>query len=174
MMKTFATAVILVLSMGLGYAQTIDAANSKVEFGVSNLYVNWVEGTFTGMSGTINFDPQNVSAAKFAVCVKTSTVNSGIEDRDEHLRNEDFFHASEFPTICITSTQVSKTSSGYLMKGTLDLHGIQKPIEIPFTYSNKTFEGSFEIDRDDYEVGEDYSSFTIGSTVELDIICKVQ
>ncbi|MEL6534479.1 MAG: YceI family protein [Bacteroidota bacterium] len=174
MMRTIVTSVLLFTSLSLGYAQTIDASNSKVAFEVSNMYVNYVDGTFTGMSGTINFNPQNLSAAKFDVCVQANTVFTDNEERDEHLKNEDFFHVDRYPTICIRSSQISKTSSGYMLKGTLNLHGVTKDIEVPFTYANKTFEGSFEIDRDDYKVGEDYNSFMVGSDIEIDIICKVR
>lgn len=157
--------------MQLVYAQeSINASKSIVNFEVSNMGFKTVEGTFSGMSGLLKFNPEDPVNAVFKVCVDAKTVNTGNKKRDEHLRTDDFFHVEKFPSICIKSKQINKTSNGYTLDGTLIMHGVSKEVSIPFTYSDKTFSGKVTIDRTDFNVGSD-GGFMVGQDVELEIVC---
>lgn len=162
----------LVLTIGAlsGNAQTIDTDKSRVSFKIKNLLVNTVNGSFTGMKGDVNFNPDKLDAAYFNVCVDASTIETGIDKRDEHLKTADFFDVAQFPTICFQSKAVSKLDSTYRTTGTLTMHGVEKTVEIPFTFDGKTLIGSLTLNRLDYNVGTDVGSFTADETVNLTIV----
>ena len=155
-------------------AQTIDRDRSYAQFKISNMALNSVKGTFTGMTGSIDFDPANPTVGSFDVCVRAETVDSGNKKRDDHLRKSDFFNVAEYPTICFRSTSITRKGSGYLAKGQLTMHGTTRSVELPFTYRNGTYEGELEIKRLDYGLGEGTGTFMVGNTVKLDIVCVVR
>lgn len=162
--------------MGLGMitetmGQTINTEKSVVEFKIRNMGVRTVTGTFKGMEGNVNFSANNPSASEFEVCIKTATINTENKKRDEHLKGADYFDAEKYPTICFKSSQVSRTSDGYLVKGKLMLHGITKYVEFPFKYTQNVFSGSLKLNRLDYKIGGD-GTFMVGSNVELTITCR--
>lgn len=172
-MRNLLLAVICGLSFQL-QAQTIDPNMSLVSFELSNMLVNTVEGTFSGMTGDISFDVNRPSSATFSVCIDASTVNTGSKKRDQHLRKEDFFDVATYPTICINSTRIKSTPEGMRFFGTLTMHGVVKEIDFPFTYSQGEFKGSFTINRLDFGVGEGTGSFAVGEEVEITIVCAVK
>ena len=153
--------------------QAINTRASKVTFDVSNMSVTSVDGTFSGMQGTIRFNPSDLSNATLDVCIQASSVDTENSQRDEHLQNEDFFEVDKYPTICFQSSAITRTSSGYLARGTLTMHGVTKTVSIPFTFANKTFTGELTIDRYDYDVGPS-SSWTVGREIEMEIVCVLQ
>ncbi len=155
-------------------AQSIIADGSIVKFKVSNMKWKTVKGTFTGMKGNVVFDTQNLSEAYFDVCIDPATVNTENKKRDNHLKNEDFFHVEKYPEICFKSTSINKTSEAYKVIGNLKMHGVNKPVEINFTYSNNTLVGQLIVNRLDFSVGEVTSTFMVGEEIELEIICKLR
>jgi len=164
--------LILVTSLGLN-GQTINSEDSKVTFSVSNMAFNTVKGTFNGMEGEIYFSPNDLLASKFEVCIDASSINTGNQKRDKHLKNEDFFEVEKYPNICFKSTEVEKTTSGNKTKGILTMHGVSKKVEIPFTFKNNQFIGNFEVNRKDYKIGEGTGSFMVGKEIEIQIVCFV-
>jgi polyisoprenoid-binding protein YceI len=174
MYKNIFIASIALLSAHFSSAQqTIDAAASKVKFEISNWSISTVEGTFGGMTGTVNINSEDLGNSKIDVCIDAKTVNTENEKRDEHLREEDFFHVEKFPTICFTSTSITTSPEGYIAKGTLTMHGESKEITIPLTYSNNTYNGKLTIDRTEFGVGSD-SGFMVGKEVSLEIISVIK
>lgn len=160
---------------GISKGSSILEEFSKVEFEVSNMAVSSVEGTFTGMTGTIDFDPENpTEGASFDVCIDASTINTGNEKRDAHLKTEDFFHVDSFPKICFQSTNVVAEGDHYKTTGTLTMHGVSKEVTIQFTYVDDTFVGELVINRDDFKVGEEVGAFTVGKEISIKITCKVR
>ena len=155
-------------------AQSIDIEKSVVNFTTTALLVNTVEGTFRGMKGDVKFDVKNLSSSNFDVCIDASSLNSDNEKRDNHLKNKDFFEVEKYPEICFVSTSIEKTESGFKTTGNLTMHGVTKQIEIPFSFSNKTFTGKLKIKRLDFNIGEEYSNFTASKEAELEIICVLK
>jgi polyisoprenoid-binding protein YceI len=155
-------------------AQTIDESGSKVVFRIGNMLVNTVEGTFTGMKGAINFNEQDLANSGFAVCVDATTVETGIEKRDNHLLEEVFFYSEQYPVICFESKTITRSDEGYRVAGDLTIRDVTRAIEFPFTFDGKTFEGSFELERLDYNVGKGYSRIAADNDVEVRIVCVVE
>ncbi|PWJ44613.1 YceI family protein [Sediminitomix flava] len=167
-LRSIISAFIILVSLQAVNAQNIDTGNSIVTFEVSNMAFKTVEGSFKGMKGAVKFDENNLSESSFQVCIDAATVNTENEDRDKHLKNEDFFEVETYPEICFTSTSIVKSTSGYTAKGMLKMHGVEKEVEIPFSVKDNTFEGTLVIDRYDYKVGGS-GKFMVGREINLKI-----
>ncbi len=109
-------------------------------------------GEFRGLQGTIQFDPADLASSKFATSIDVNTINTGNGMKNTHAKSAKWFDAEKYPQIKFTSSSITKAASGYEAKGTLEMHGVQKEVTIPFTFENNTFAGSFEINRMDYNV----------------------
>ena len=109
-------------------------------------------GEFKGLKGTINFDPKDLASSKFITSIDVASINTGNGMKNTHAKSEKWFDADKYPTITFTSSVISKTSTGYQATGTLDMHGVQKPVTIPFNYNNNVFEGAIEVNRLDYNI----------------------
>lgn len=155
------------------FAQTINNSKSVVNFEIGNLGFNTVEGTFKKMTGEIKFDPADLSSASLDVCVDASTVDTKSKKRDDHLKNEDFFHIEKYANICFKSESVVKKGDEYVAKGKLTMHGVTKQVEILFTYSAKTFTGSLTVNRYDYKIGAQTSKFMVSEEAVIEIICAI-
>lgn len=154
--------------------QTINEKASQVDFKIKAGGLMNVKGTFTGMKGIFKLYPNDLGESGFYICVDASTVNTGNNKRDNHLRDPDFFEVEKYPKICFKSSSVTKTSDGYMTKGELTLHGVTKVVEIPFTFTNNTFVGTIVIDRFDYKLGEDFGTFKVGTEATVTITCVVK
>jgi len=161
-------------------AQKINQKESKVEFEIGNLGLSSVDGTIEEMKGIVKFDANNLSSSKFDVTVSPSTIDTENEERDEHLKNEDFFDIEKYKTVRFVSSSIYKKGNQYIAKGKLTLLNTTKEIEIPFSVkesNGKTiFEGEIEINRFHYGLAaESYkSTFSVGKTAEVKIICVVE
>ena len=155
-------------------AQSINSQKSIVNFEIGNMKVRTVEGTFGGMQGALVFNVDALGDSHFNVCIDAATVNTENEKRDDHLRNEDFFHVEKYPEICFRSTSISKTDEGFVTKGSLEMHGVIKDVEIPFIFEDNTFVGKITVNRFDYNVGEDVKTGMVSEDALLEIICVVE
>ena len=109
-------------------------------------------GQFSDLKGTLLFDPADLSNAKFDVTIDASTINTGNGMMNTHAKSAEWFDVQRFPFIRFTSESFEKTASGYAVKGILDMHGVQKPLVIPFTFTDNVFSGSFTVNRLDYNI----------------------
>jgi polyisoprenoid-binding protein YceI len=109
-------------------------------------------GEFTGLKGTISFDPNDLAGSKFDATIDVASINTGNGMKNTHAKSEKWFDADKYPTIQFTSSAISKTASGFEAKGTLSMHGVQKEIVVPFTFENNVFKASFTVNRLDYNI----------------------
>jgi polyisoprenoid-binding protein YceI len=112
------------------------------------------EGEFKGLKGLVRFDEKDLAASKFEVSIEVATINTGNGMKNTHAKSAGWFDAEKYPTITFTSSAITKTSSGYAAKGILDMHGIKKEITIPFTFSNNVFASNFEVNRNEFGIGD--------------------
>jgi polyisoprenoid-binding protein YceI len=93
------------------------------------MMVSKVRGTFSDWSGSVEGDPADPTAARAEASIRTASVNTGAEDRDKHLRSEDFFHAERYPEMTYRSTTVERIDdSNYKVSGDLTIRDITKPV----------------------------------------------
>ena len=158
-------------------AQTIDASRSIVNFEVENMKVRMVKGSFSSLTGDLRFKPDNIERSAFQVTVPVHSVNTNNVQRDEHLRQADYFDESNYPNIVFVSSFVNQTATGFDVTGSLTIKGITKQVTIPFTYSRlKTgyrLEGNLVLDRFDFNVGKE-NGFMAGREIKLDIQCYLK
>jgi len=159
-------------------AQQVDLNESKISFEVSNLGVRTVEGTITGMTGTVKFDPNDLLNSSFKVFLEISTINTDNDSRDKHLKNEDFFEVSTYPTMSFISTRIMKEGDAYKVKGYLKIKDVTKEIEIPFqvtkTNGKRALKGNLTILRKEYHVGVSTGNFMVGNEIEVEILCVIR
>lgn len=110
-------------------------------------------GIFKTMNGNIQFDANNLAASSFDMQVDVKSINTGNGVKNKHAVSENWFDAAKYPQIKFKSSKIAKTSKGYEVTGTFDMHGVQKVITFPFTFEKNTFKGSFEINRTDFKIG---------------------
>ena len=143
------------LLIGASAFTFIQSQNWKVAEGYSVKFDGGdPSGEFTGLKGTIQFDEKNLAASKFDVTVDVASINTGNGMKNTHAKGEKWFNVEKYPTIAFTSSAITKTSNGYEAKGTLEMHGVKKEIIIPFTFTNNTFAGNFEINRMDFALDD--------------------
>ena len=115
-------------------------------------------GIFKDLKGQVSFDEQHLSASKFNVTIDVSSINTGNGLKNTHAKGDKWLDAKKYPAITFTSAEITKSGSGYVAKGELTMHGVKKPLSIPFTFtkngSGGTFAGTFEVNRNDYGIGE--------------------
>jgi polyisoprenoid-binding protein YceI len=144
---------------------------STVTFTIRNLGFN-VGGSFTGIEGNIFFDTADLGSSSFDVSIDANSINTGIDMRDNHLRDSEYLDAVKFPRIHFLSTQVraSKPYGNFWISGKLTIKDQTRPISFPFlaTVSGDDilFKGQFKINRKDFGVGR---SSTISDNMELSI-----
>ena len=159
--------------------QTYTPTNEKqaVNFSIKNFGLI-VEGSFTGLVGSIVFDPANLTAASFKVSVDASTINTGNKSRDGHLNKEEYFNTATYEKITLVSNKITNgTVSGtYIFEGILNIKGTNKSITFPFTVSPNSqgylFSGSFKINRRDFKIGGSSLILSDNLTVMLKVSAK--
>ncbi len=152
-------------------------SGSSVKFKIKNLGVN-ITGSFSGLTGQIQFDPANLASSSFEATIDVSSINTGIDLRDEHLRKAEYFDAKNYPTIKFVSTKITPSNkSGILyIFGRLTIKNITREISFPFKTTAQEagylFSGEFKINRRDFKVGG--SSITLGDnlTVQLAVFAQ--
>ncbi len=106
----------------------IDPAHTAVTFKVRHLLAN-VNGTFDKVEGTFSFVPSQPSEWKVEAKIKTDSINTRLEQRDNHLKSADFFDVVHYPEMTFKSTRVTDYHGNHAkLHGTLSLHGVQKQI----------------------------------------------
>src|SRR5713101_6774436 len=110
---------------------TIDPAHSAADFKVRHLMVSNVRGEFSGVTGTVNFDPQNPANSKIDVRIPAATVQTRDEQRDAHLKSADFLDVEKFPEITFVSKKIAKNGDeDYKVTGDLTIHGVTKEVTL--------------------------------------------
>src|SRR5215472_1020253 len=103
----------------------IDPVHSEVSFVVRHMMVSKVRGRFDKFEGTIETASDPLQSTVTAT-VDLSSVNTGNETRDNHIRSEDFFHVEKHPTMTFRSTRIRPEGENFLLDGDLTLRGVTK------------------------------------------------
>jgi len=137
-----------------------DPNHTQIGFAVKHLVISTVRGKFNEFTGTILYDPTDITKSSVTLLIRTSSINTGVEMRDNDLRSANFFDAANYPEITFQSTRIEKKDAGYIAVGTLDMHGVSKEVAIPLTVSERIkdqrgkvrfgVEGTLTIDRRDW------------------------
>ncbi len=114
---------------------SVDASHSNVKFSVTHMVVSEVEGSFRGFEGNVTAPTADFNNATIDFSVKTATVFTDNDQRDAHLKGDDFFNAEKFPTMSFKSTSFKKVSGNkYTLTGNLTIRDVTKPVTFEVTY----------------------------------------
>ncbi|MCL1871195.1 MAG: YceI family protein [Promicromonosporaceae bacterium] len=158
----------------------IDAAHSTASFSVRHAGIAKVRGTIGIASGTITVGDDVESSAVVAE-LDAAQVSTGDENRDNHLKSADFWHAEERPTWTFTSTSVKADGNDLVVVGDLQINGVTKQVELeteftgtatdPFGNNRAGFETELEISRADFgltwNAALETGGFLVGDKVKI-------
>ncbi len=108
----------------------LDKGHSDVAFSVKHLMITNVKGNFKEFDGVIDFDYKTKTFNTFKGTIKSTSVDTGIEKRDNHLRSEDFFLSEKYPDIVFEMTSYKADGDEGIMTGNLTIRGITKVVEL--------------------------------------------
>lgn len=159
----------------------IDATHSELTFRIRHL-LGRVRGTFGEWGGTIVMDEATPAKSRVEVSIKTGSIDTQNDKRDEHLRSPDFFAADSFPAITFKSTNVAVTGKQLRISGVLTMRGKSKPVVLtgefggqfkdPWGNMRTAFTASTTVNRQDF--GVSYNSVVetgtmLGDDVTIEI-----
>ncbi|MFJ1565412.1 YceI family protein [Streptomyces erythrochromogenes] len=139
----------------------IDPAHSSIGFTVRHAMVTNVRGSFADHEGTLHLDGSDPARSTASIDVKIASVDTGIADRDGHLRSGDFFDAETFPLMTFRSTEAAFLGGDtYRITGGLTIKNVTRPLSIDLEFNGSAtdpygnqrvgFEGSTDILRSDW------------------------
>jgi polyisoprenoid-binding protein YceI len=138
----------------------LDPTHSRLGFSTRHAMVTTVRGQFKEFTGEAVVDTTDPAASKVVVTIKADSVDTGVADRDAHLRGADFFDVENHPEITFASTDVSREGDDWTITGDLTIKGVTRPISIDFEATGSArdpfgnlrigFEGQATISRKDW------------------------
>jgi polyisoprenoid-binding protein YceI len=109
----------------------IDPSHSEIAFKVKHLMISNVKGQFNEFKGQLVTDGDDFSTAEINFQINPASIDTGVADRDGHLKSPDFFDVENFSEISFTSGKLSKTSDDeYDLEGNLVIKGISQPVKL--------------------------------------------
>lgn len=141
-------------------------AHASIQFKIKHLGYSWLVGRFNTFDGSFTYDEKNPSASKIEVNIDPASVDSNHAERDKHLRSEDFFYVSKYPTAKFVSTAFKDKGNGKAtLEGNLTLRGVTKPVSIeveqigtgkdPWGGYRRGFSGSTMLTLKDFGIPKD-------------------
>ncbi|MCG0285237.1 YceI family protein [Streptomyces sp. PSAA01] len=139
----------------------VDPAHSRIGFSVRHAMVSTVRGAFTEFESRLYFDGRDPRRSRAEVVMSTTSVQTGVEQRDDHLMGRDFLDARTYPHIRFASTAVELAGPDvYRMIGDLTIRDITRPVVLeltyigyvtdPFGYQRAGFDGTTTINRSEW------------------------
>jgi polyisoprenoid-binding protein YceI len=142
-------------------AYTLDPTHTHIGFSARHAMVTTVRGSFSGFEGTARIDASDPSASRVELGIDVASVDTGVADRDGHLRSADFFDVETYPRITFTSTAVERRdATTWLVTGDLTIKDVTRPVTVPFESTGSArdpfgnlrvgFEGEITVNRKDW------------------------
>ncbi len=107
-----------------------DGVHSSISFKARHLDISWIHGRFNAAEGKFSLDRENPANSKFELSIKADSVDTANAQRDEHLRQPDYFDTKQYPTIDFKSTHVKAIDGGYEVQGNFTMHGKTRPVTL--------------------------------------------
>ncbi len=125
----------------------LDPMHSEITFKVKHLMITNVTGSFQNFSANMTAASEDFSDAAISFEAAIASISTGNEQRDTHLKSEEFFDATNFPTLSFVSSSLTKKAgSNYTLTGNLTLKGITKEVtlDVEFGGTMTDFYGQFK------------------------------
>ncbi|MFE6844543.1 YceI family protein [Streptomyces sp. NPDC057686] len=141
----------------------LDPAHTRIGFIARHAMVTKVRGAFHQFEGTAHLDGADPARSTAQIVIKAESIDTGVEQRDQHLRTNDFLDAPAFPDITFRTTSVEpRSDTEYRVTGDLTIKDTTRPVTIDFEYTGTAvdpygnqrvgLEGSVTISRKEYGV----------------------
>jgi polyisoprenoid-binding protein YceI len=165
----------------------IDSAHSEINFVARHMMISKVRGQFGKFNGTVEFDETNPESTAVDVQIETASINTREEQRDAHLRSDDFLATEKYPYIIFKSKKVNlNTKNTAQLIGDLTIKDITREVTLdvefngmaksPWGSTNAGFNAQTRINREDWGLTWNVALETGGWLVskEIDILIEVQ
>jgi len=165
----------------------IDPIHSEIAFKVKHLMITNVKGNFKEFSGTVSTTGTDFSTAEISFSLNPATIETGVADRDAHLRSPDFFDVQNHSKINFTGKKIEKVDDeNFALTGDLEIKGISKQVKLDVEFSGLAkdpwgnqkagFAINGKINRKDWGLNWNAALETGGVLVseEVKISCEIQ
>lgn len=159
---------------------TVEPNHSTIGFRVPiSGGVTLVTGKFTDFDLELELVNEDWTRSKASFTIQATSINTGISDRDQHLRSADFFDVEEYPTITFNSRSITRIDDAhYEAKGTFSMHGVSKEVTLPFEimgYDGKSVGVQIrtKLNRLDYGVGSNFKHTTTPNFLAKEIDVEI-
>lgn len=181
-------AIVLAAAAAQGATYELDGAHSQAGFTVTHMTVSKVRGSFESVSGIAEVDEENLAGSSIRVTIDVASIDTGVEQRDDHLRSADFFDLESHPQITFQSTSLEQVGeTEYRVTGDLTIRGTTREVVFPVTVLGPIadprggkrigVEGELTVDRQDYGVSWsralDTGGFVVGDEVKIDLTAEL-
>jgi polyisoprenoid-binding protein YceI len=175
---------ILALAAPLALAQTStwisDPPHSEVDFTITHMAISNVHGRFGHVAATIAFNDADITKSTVNATIDLTSLNTGEDARNNHLKSPDFFDVATYPSATFTSTGVTKSGDGLTINGNLTVHGVTKPVVLAAEgprgpasgmdhKQHAGFSATTTIKRSDFGIGPKFGAAMVGDEVKLNI-----
>ena len=138
-----------------------DPVHSEIAFSVRHLMISKVRGRFTGYDVTI-VTTEDPLASSVTATIDLASVDTGNEQRDNHLRSADFLEVERYPTMIYRSTAMRRADDSWIVDGELTLHGVTRHVPLavdmngfgpdPWGGQRAGFSATAQINRRDFGI----------------------
>jgi polyisoprenoid-binding protein YceI len=162
----------------------LDPSHTLVEFSAKHMMFTTVRGRFSGVKGNVRLDERDVTRSSVEVEIDAATLDTRVDQRDNHLRSPDFLDVEQYPAITFKSTRVEQAGGDRLkVTGDLTIHGTTRQVTLdaaingrgksPWGTTVASFEGHTAINRKDFglnwNVALEAGGFLVGDTIKIDV-----
>jgi polyisoprenoid-binding protein YceI len=162
----------------------LDGAHSVIGFAILHNELALVKGRFQVFTGTIHYDDKDVTKSSVEFNAKVTSIDTGVEGRDKHLRTADFFDVEKFPEMTFKSTKIEPRGKSYVLHGDLTIKGVTKPVALSFTLTGAIKDGrgntrigvaaQTKVDRRDFGITWGHALAGGGFDVAHDVLIDLQ
>lgn len=164
----------------------VDKAHSNVKFTVTHMAISEVDGNFKSFDGTLESAKPDFSDAKIQFNIDVASIGTDNENRDNHLKGDDFFNATQFPKISFTSTSMKPLGGNkYQLTGNMTVRDVTKTVTWDVTYGGimgtqrgrkAGFKAKATINRFDYNLKWSRATEAGGLVVgeNVDVVLNIQ
>ena len=169
----------------LSGSYSIDPAHTRIGFVARHAMVTKVRGSFNEFEGSGVVDGTDLAASQVTLTIQATSIDTRNEQRDAHLRSNDFLAMDEFPQITFVSTGFRQTGPTSLdLIGDLTVKGVTNSVTVPFEFEGAAtdpfgnlrvgFEGSVTINRKDFGITWNAALETGGVLVSDKIVLEFE
>lgn len=108
----------------------IDPTHSEVQFKIKHLVISTVTGTFNNFEGSLETESQDFDGAKASFKLNVASIDTNVEDRDAHLKSDDFFSAEKYPFITFEGKLKKSGENQFKLNGPLTIRDVTKDVEL--------------------------------------------